>query len=143
MDLADIEFKSVDYGPSEEEERDFWAGEGHLVFLVTSNRKDEDLDVFEIEIEEYSGCLGGFNEGMGIEWGLKEGYLGIDRSELHEGYVYELLEVSVSFTRGDGWTTDDDSEYYVGDLIARRLPLFQYLKLKINNAWWFNIGWKI
>lgn len=139
-----------DYEPSEEDERDFWNGEGHLIFKVTANRKgDPDLfkkpttDVFEIEIEEYSGCLGGFSEGCGIEWGLKEGYLNIAREDLFEGYIYYCTEITVSWTRGDGWMTEDDSEYYVGDMCSERLPLIPYLKLKLHNVWWFNIGWKI
>lgn len=128
-------------GPSEEDERDFWNGEGNLVFTVTANRPAD--DVFEIEIEEYSGCVGGFGEGVGIEWGLKEGYLGIGRDELKEGYTYYCDEITVSWTRGDGWTTEDDSDYYVGNMRSERLPLISYLKLIINNAWWFNIGWKL
>lgn len=134
--------------PNEEEERDFWAGEGNLVFTVTANQPRTkglywDDGVFEVDIEEYSGCLGGFNEGIGIEWGLKEGYLNVDPSELQEGYTYFLDEVTVSFTRGDGWTTDDDSDYYVGGFRCERLPLIPYLKLKLRNVWWFNIGYKI
>jgi hypothetical protein len=134
--------EKMDYfldGPSEEEERDFWNGEGNLVFTVLSNRPD----VFEINIEEYSGCVGGFNEGIGIEWGLKDGYLDIDPSELHEGYTYYCDEITVSWYKGDGWTTDDDSDYYVGNIRSERLPLIKYLKLKLHNAWWFNIGWRI
>lgn len=132
----------INDGPSEDEERDFWNGTGHLYFGVTANRNGKD-DVFEIDIYEYSGCVGGFGEGVGIEWGLKEGYLGIDRHELKEGYTYLLDEVTVSWFKGDGWTTDDDSEYYVGDFQETRLPLKKYLKLLIQNAWWFNIGYRI
>lgn len=147
FDIDKAEMVSIDHDwqPSEEEERDFWNGEGSLIFTVISNRPASHPhdDVFEIEIEEYTGCVGGFNEGVGIEWGLKEGYLGIDRSELKEGYQYYAGEITVSWTRGDGWTTDDDSDYYVGDFYGNRLPLVQYLKLKITNAWWFNIGWRI
>lgn len=141
--LVDIEMVSIpDWGPSEEEERDYWNGEGSLIFTVTANRYLHD-DIFEIEIEEYTGCVGGFEDSIGIEWGLKEGYFDIDRSELKEGYKYYANEVTVSWTRGDGWTTDDDVDYYIGEFYGNRLPLIQYLKLKITNAWWFNIGWRI
>lgn len=127
--------------PTEEEEREYWAGEGTLTFTVLTNRPND--GVLEVEVEDYTGCLGGFDEGIGIEWGLGEGYLGIDREDLKEGYKYYLSEITVSFTRGDGWMTDDDSEYYVESVRAERLPLFSYLKLIIHNAWWFNFGWKI
>lgn len=137
--LAEITGMGADYAPTDEEDRDFWSGEGHLSFTVTANRHD----VFEIDTLEYSGCVGGFDEGLGLEFGLREGHLGVDPSELKEGYTYHFDGITVSHTCGDGWTTDDDAEYYVGNVTSERLPIRQFVPLLLRNWWWFSFGWKI
>lgn len=144
----DIEIKLVDlramtdeewsfFQPSEEDMKDYWSGEGTLTFTVISNRPD----VFEIEIEDMTGCVGGLDEQLGTEYAIREGYLG-DREGLREGYTYHWSQITVSWFKGDGWTTDDDCDYYVEAEEFKRLPLLQFIKLKIKNAWWFNIGWR-
>lgn len=126
------------YTPTQEEEQDFWVGTGYVTFFVHQNAPD----IFEIEVEEYTGCLGGLDETIGIEFALKEGYLGVDLSELSEGVTYTLHDVEVSFTRGDGWLTDDDSEYYGGELTRDRRYLKQVIH-KIKMLWWRHVEYKL
>lgn len=123
------------YYPTEEEERDHWNGMGHIEFYVSQNVPG----CFEAEILDYSGCAGGMEETIGIEdmleeWGLKD--------EVHEGVRYEILGLTVEWTRGDGWEIDDDVEYYF-DYLVPYFSLRQWLKQKISNIWWRQVTTRI
>lgn len=127
-----------DWQPSPEEERDYWYGEGHVTFFVEANRED----VFEIEVYDYSGCVGSIDEVLGIETAIRFGYLGNGHRWLKEGYFYTIHGVTAHYIRGDGWNTDDDCDYY-HEGITRQFVLWPWLKQTIKNLWWFNIGWRL
>jgi hypothetical protein len=137
----DGEFKVVeefdDFTPSAEDLRNHWNGPGHLEFYVSANRPD----VFEFDVEDYSGCAGGAHETVGWDY-LIEDMLGIDRAELREGWTYTVENLTVVWSRGDGWEIDDDVDYYHDGLTASR-EWKRWLRQKVVNAWWFNIGWRI
>jgi len=124
--------------PSEEDIRDYWSGEGHLIFTVISYDPDAYAwSKYEIDWEDYSGCVGGLDETLGIQYALNEGIL--DVGELKLGWTYEVHGITVEWTRGDGWTTDDDVDYYVEGEIRKRIHFSRWL-----SAWWWHlIGWRI
>ena len=124
---------SVDYGPSEEEERDFWSGKGEIQFFVIQNVPD----TFEIEILDYTGCAGGLQDTIGIEYYIGE-YWGL-QEELREGLIYTLHDVTVTWTRGDGWETDDDVEYDFESMTSHATTI-GYLSYKIKMIWWRAVG---
>lgn len=125
------------YHPTEEEERDYWSGEGHLEFTVISHTKGKGYIPFEIDYHDYSGCVGGLDETLGIEYAVNEGIL--DVGKLRLGVTYIVHGITVQWTRGDGWTTDDDVDYYVEGEIYKRIYLSRWL-----SAWWWHlIGWRL
>lgn len=123
---------------TEEDEKHYWSGEGHLIFTVISYDPDANpWSRYEIDYEDYSGCVGGLDETLGIQYALNEGIL--DVGELKLGWTYEVHGITVVWTRGDGWTTDDDVDYYVEGEIRKRIHLSRWL-----SAWWWHlIGWRI
>lgn len=125
------------YHPTPEEEKDYWSGIGMIKFFVQQNIKG----VFEIEIEEATGCAGGAGEQIGLEY-LIEHELGINIAQLKEGHTYTIQELSVVWTRGDGWMTDDDVDYYF-ESIKDEIEWFRFLKQKLSNLWWQHIGWRL
>lgn len=128
----DDEFES-----SKEAERDYWEGRGHIELYVSLNRPD----VFEYEVEDYSGCVGGAHETFcGYDYFLE--HLGIDKATMKEGCSYVIEGITVYFTLGDGWTTDDDADYDY-EKITMHWKLGRWLKQWVSNAWWCNIGWRI
>lgn len=130
----DIQEMDVDYPyPTEEEERDHWNGKGHIEFFVIQNVPG----TFEIEVLDYSGCAGGLQETLGIEYYLTE-YWDL-QDEVREGVTYTLHNVTVTWTRGDGWTTDDDVEYDF-ELITHHATTIGYLPYKIKMIWWRAVG---
>lgn len=127
------EMKIVDdpfYQPSPEEERDFWAGRGNIDFFVIQK------DPFEIEVIDSSGCAGGLQETCGIEWWLEDSiYIHKDPDiRLWEGVTYRIDGLTVDFTQGDGWTTDDDAEYYFDDIYPIS-GFWTWLPHKISMIW--------
>lgn len=112
-------------------EYDYWNGQGHIEFYVNQNVPKDEL--FEIDVLDYSGCAGGLQETIGIDyyiqhcWGLCD--------ELREGVTYTIKDLTVEWTRGDGWTTDDDVEYYFKEL-EHDTTLYTYLSQKLKNIWW-------
>ena len=142
MTRTDYEFTIAEDDPplepmTPDEERDYWSGPGHIEFYVSANRPD----VFEVEVLDYSGCAGGAFEAVGEDYRITE-MLGSDVDALREGWTYTVTNLTVVHTRGDGWTTDDDSDYYHDGLVAHRY-WWQWARQKVVNAWWFNIGWRI
>lgn len=125
------------YRPTPEEEREYWSGVGIIKFFVQQNIDN----VFEIEIEESTGCAGGAGEMLGLEW-LIRCELGIDRDQLKQGHTYTIEGLTVQWFRGDGWTTDDDVEYSFESL-KDEIEWFRFMKQKLINIWWQNIGWRI
>lgn len=124
------------YRPTSEEERDYWAGEGDLTFHVLSHTKGKGYIPYEIDWDDYSGCVGGLNETLGIDYSVNEGIL--DVGKLHIGVTYHVQGITAHFTRGDGWTTDDDVEYYVESVTKIIYPH------RFIAAWWWHlIGWRI
>ena len=139
-----MEFKNLitelkdEYIPTDEEERDFWSGEGGIIFYVQQNVKD----CFEIEILDSWGCAGGLQEGVGLEYAIEEGCIGLDINDLSEGVEYRILDLNVTHTRGDGWYTDDDSEYDF-TIIESDWQFTTRVKQKLSNWWWRSIGWRL
>lgn len=119
------------YEPTEEDIKEHWAGEGHLVFKVLSYDKTKSYMPYEIEYLDYSGCVGGLDETLGIEYSVNEGIL--DVGKLHIGVTYTVNGITAHFTRGDGWTTDDDVEYEV-ESVTKELVLPEWL-----YAWWWHL----
>lgn len=128
-----------DDGPSPEDERHYWSGPGYIEFYVLTNRPEHGL--FEFDVEDYDGCAGGAFESVGEDYLITE-MLDIDVSTLREGWTYRVENLTVVHTRGDGWMTDDDSTYYHDGLTARR-EWGRWFRQKIENAWWFSIGWRL
>ena len=123
------------------EEADYWNGRGDITFYVVQNVPKEGL--FEIDVLEYSGCAGGLDETLGIEYSLENGILGrVDPSELREGVTYTLHGLTSHWTRGDGWTVDDDVEYEIEDMTSHT-TLWRYLSQKAKNLWWRSLGYRI
>ena len=122
--------------PSEEDDQDYWNGEGELSFRVLSYSKGT-VYPWEIEYTDYTGCVGGLIETVGIEYAINEGML-IDQDKLRVGYSYTLHGVTVIWTRGDGWTTDDDVDYYV-ESVTTHFELIPWIKAQ----WWQHFGWKL
>lgn len=129
------------YGPTEEDKHNYWTGVGSITFFVQQNIDTGPYFVFEIEIEEYTGCAGGASETVGLDW-LIHYELGLDSAKFKEGLTYTIHGLTAYFTRGDGWMTDDDVEYNF-EIITYKIEWFKYLKQKVTNLWWQNIGWRI
>lgn len=124
------------FEPSEEDIRDYWCGKGAITFTVTEHDPEARFCPFGFEVEDYSGCVGGLDESLGITYSLNERVL--DVGKLRLGVTYYVEEITVVFTRGDGWTTDDDADYYVGS-VKTKIHLIPFLK-----AWWWHlVGWRI
>jgi len=138
--MADLKFEMVsvsdDWEPSEEEIADYWAGEGHLIFHVLSHTKDTKYCPYEIDWDDYSGCVGGLEETLGIDYSVNEDIL--DVGKLQIGVTYHVQGITAHFTRGDGWTTDDDVDYYV-----KSVTKIIYPGRFIAAWWWHLIGWRI
>lgn len=137
MDMkAMLESDSELFQPSEEDMKDYWAGEGSLTFHVLSHTKGKGYIPYEIEWDDYSGCVGGLDEMLGIEYSINEGIL--DVGKLHIGVTYEVKGITAHFTRGDGWTTDDDVDYYV-ESVTKTIYFHRF----IAAWWWHLIGHRI
>lgn len=140
--------KTAEMKPLEEEydaewEKEYWNAPGHIEFYVIQNIPK--LELFEIEVLDYSGCAGGLSEGMGIDYAIKN-YWDLC-PELREGVTYTLHNITVEWFRGDGWEIDDDVEYDF-DEITHDTTLKRYLSQKIKNIIWRHIGchirnWKV
>ena len=122
--------EDFEWVPDEEYEREHWNDKGHIEFFVTQNVPSQNL--FEIEVMDYSGCAGGLNETLGIDWMIKQ--WGI-QDELREGVTYTLHNLTVTWTRGDGWEIDDDVEYDFTHMTSHATAL-GYLSHKIHMIWW-------
>lgn len=128
---------SIQEEPTEEDFRDYWSGEGHLEFTVISYDPDaHPWSRYEIDWHDYSGCVGGLQETLGIQYALNEGIL--DAGKLRLGVHYRLDGITCHWTRGDGWTTDDDVNYYVESVTTTL-----FLPTWIKAWWWHLIGWRI
>ena len=120
----------------EEEPSDYWSGEGHLTFTVISYSPEAKFVPYEIDYEEYSGCVSGLDESLGITYAVNEGILNV--GELRLGVTYYVEGITCHWTRGDGWTTDDDVKYYVGSVKTKI-----HWKPFFLVWWWHLIGWRI
>lgn len=111
---------------------------GSLTFFViqscpdTSGRKNW---LFEFEYEDYEGCVGWMNESIGFDYFLTS-YM--DPSEFKEGWTYTIHDITVHFTRGDGYTTDDDEDWEWGE-VTRSGSWFRWLRHKIAILWWRHV----
>jgi len=130
---------------TKEEEADHWAGEGTLQILVLLNlpATDEHDRVFEYDVLEASGCLGGANETVGIDYLLQDIWGVLDmKYPLKEGHIYTFYKVTAYWTRGDGFTSDDDVEWNYG-VLTEDFNLWTWLKVKPMAMWWKHIGWRL
>jgi len=125
------------YKPSEEDIPNHWNGEGTLEFRVLSYDKTSKYCPYEIEYLDYCGCVGGLDETLGIEHSINEGIL--DVGKLHIGWTYKIHGITVHWTHGDGWTTDDDVDYYIEGDIYKSIVLTDW----ITAWWWHLIGHRI
>lgn len=115
---------------------DYWNEEGSLTFHVLSYDPNAKYYPYELEEEEWTGCVGGLLETIGLDYAIHDGVL--DVGKLHIGMTYELTGITVTYTRGDGFSTDDDCDYYVKSVKKVFYP-HRFLK-----AWWWHlIGWRI
>ena len=126
------------YQPTEEEERHYWSGEGFIRFFVEQNIPKE--GIFEFKVEDYDGCAGGADETVGFDYLIKD-MLGLDIRQFKEGHTYTIEKLTIIWTRGDGWITDDDMDYYY-ESIKDEIEWSRYLKQKLYNLWWQHIGWR-
>lgn len=136
-----IEASETD-GWDEEAERNHWNGIGSLTIFVTLVIPEE--DIFEYEVINWSGCIGGAHETLGIDYLLTDIWC-VDKDlayPLKEGFEYTFHDITVSWTRGDGWTTDDDVDYYLGP-ISYRFKLIPWFHTKVSAIWWKTIGWRL
>jgi hypothetical protein len=135
----EIDFTDVEdtHAWDAEDEKHYWSGTGFVEFLVLQN----DDDNFEIEEIDYDGCVNGMNESIGLEYQIQ--HIWCIQEDFKEGYVYTLHDVTVTWIRGEWGISDDDVEYDFAKMTCKRLPLIQYLKLKISNIWWRSYGWKL
>lgn len=126
---------------TQEDEANYWNGVGTLKILVTLNIPSE--EIFEFDILEATGCLCGADEIIGIDYLLKEIW-GVQsyKYPFKEGMIYTFHNVSVTWTKGDGFTTDDDVDYYFGPLTYTWRP-WTWFKTWISAKWWKHIGWRI
>ena len=96
MEMSILSPSKNDWEPSEEDLKDHWSGEGHLTFKVLSYDPNAYAwSRYEIEVLDYSGCVGGLDETLGIGYALNEGIL--DAGNLHIGVTYTLHEIIVVF----------------------------------------------
>lgn len=115
--------------PTEEDEREHWNGVGHVTFFVIQNVPD----TFEVEILDHSGCAGGLDETIGLEYYITDAW---DlQGQVREGGTYTLNKLTVTWTRGDGWSTDDDVEYEFESITAQTTAV-GYLLHKVKMIWW-------
>lgn len=128
--------------PTPEEEKQFWNGIGSLTIFVTLVIPKS--EVFEYEIIDYGGCVQGAQDTLGIDYLLSDIWdVWHDLTyPLKEGFEYTFHDITIAWTRGDGWTTDDDVDYYMGP-ISYRFSFFPWLKTKVQTLWWKNIGWRL
>lgn len=131
MEMSISSQKTDEWEPSEEDIRDYWSGEGHLIFRVLSYDPTATYCPYEIDWLDYSGCVGGLDETLGIAYAVNEGIL--DVGKLHIGCTYEVHGITVVWTRGDGWETDDDVDYYI-ESVTRYAILHQLI-----YAWWWHL----
>ena len=123
-----------------EEEKDYWDGVGTLSILVTLNIPQE--KIFEFEILEFSGCVQGIEEAMGIDYLLNDHwYVQGYAKPFREGFIYTFHHITPYWIRGDGYTTDDDVEYSHGSITVRWHP-WTWFKTKMDALWWKHIGWR-
>lgn len=124
-----------------EEEADYWNGIGFLEVMILQNWKSKDEErIFEFEVIDYNGCVGGIEEAIGIDYLLTQ--IWCLQDVLKEGYIYRFTGITALWTRGDGWSTDDDVDYYFGAL-SYKLKLWPWFKTKIAATWWKHIGWRL
>lgn len=133
--LEDIEKNADDL----ENEKDYWSGKGHIQFFVSQS--DHDDGCLEIEVIDLSGCVNGMIEISGNEESITE-QLNIDPKDLYTGKTYLIESISVQWTRGDGWETEDDVEYWYDTMITLYTP-FKTIKQRLIIWWWNLIGHKI
>ena len=129
------------FAMTQEEEADYWNGIGKLEIFITLVIPED--NIFEFEVLEMTGCVQGIEESIGIEYLLRDIWC-VNRSReypLREGFFYTFHNVSAYWTRGDGYTTDDDVDYYFGAL-TYEWKFWPWFKTKIAATWWKHIGWR-
>ena len=141
ISAEDIEPSETD-GWDEEAEKNHWNGIGSLTIFVTLIIPED--NIFEYELLDYSGCMEGAQEILGIDYLLKDMWR-VDKDpdlNLREGVEYRFIGITVEWIQGDGWTTDDDVDYLMGSVHAsfRFIPWFH---TKMEALWWKYIGWRI
>lgn len=129
------------YEPTDEDLAEHWNGEGCIVFYVIQNTSD----VFEIEVIDWSGCAGGLQDTLGIEYYITNCWCLQEDEVLKEGVTYTLDKLTVQWFKGDGWEIDDDVEYDFEEIYETptRWKLATRIRQKLSNWWWRSIGWRI
>lgn len=105
-----VAFKEIQCGPPDDWEPPSPKEPGDLIFwagAVTEDRWGR-LDI-EIMERDYDGAFFWINEGVGLDYFLSEA----DHGDvvIEEDGVYVCEGLTVHYTRGDGWTTDDDEDW--------------------------------
>lgn len=145
LEGLDYEFQPLEddqYEPSAEDLREYWNGKGHIQFFVSQNA----TGVFEMEYEDYSGCAGGMQETVGIDYYIQHVWrLHKDPTfKLREGVSYTIHGLTVTWTRGDGWELDDDVEYdFESITVTGTTTVWGYLTHKVKMIWWRQVQCRI
>jgi hypothetical protein len=107
--------------PRDPEEEDFQppspSKPGRVLFEIVhiyqpgENRRG---DCYEIEVVDWDSDSAVFwaNEGIGVDYLLTD----VLDLELEDVGFYVVDGITVDFIRGDGWTTDDDEDWCMGDV---------------------------
>lgn len=88
-----------------------YSTEGRILFQV-EGAATEDPEITVIDWDDNSAVFW-LNEGIGIDYFLKH----IVKVEFDQDGFYLLQNVYGEYYRGDGWETDDDEEWYYGNII--------------------------
>ena len=152
--IADDEFRGMLLVDAADDEPDvpMWDFDvpGEITFLVLTNhvshqhrwpwrlwRKGKHHRTFEVEILDCEGCADWAAEGMGHDYWIQE-Y--VDLVPLKIGGIYTVYGMEVHFSRGDGWTTDDDEEWDYEGIRRHFHPGHRIAGLLISA--WTSLTWR-
>ena len=90
--------------------------------------------VADYDYGDYTGCVDWLQEGMGIDYFLKEYF---EKGTFKAGWTYTIHDIEVAFTRGDGWEIDYDEDWDFGDITRTTTPkIWLDAKLWQLRCWW-------
>lgn len=114
-EFAEIEARALVHLIADDAEEDYEPPSpkepGDLIFAVGAITYDKYGGIDSVELLEYTydGAFFWISDGVGIDWFVATA--GHDPVVLEENAVYVCEGLTVHYTRGDGWTTDDDEDW--------------------------------